>query len=658
MTDTFAMRGQTSITIRNRAYTFTGNSINSGARANIMKLKDSLDNHYALKVFRRNYYKRYNINTEQTRNTYIQDIPGLEWVTDRIMINTHDDAALIAQHPLLEHAILMPWFDEQTWDSWSAIKFKLTSNTSLLPPQSILNSIALQLADAVVQLGDFGLAHGDINDNNILVDINTGTITIIDIEDMYMHGATDMHVGGTNGYRFNQTFNAWTPDADKFSTALLISEIVAKRETMALGIVRDEGYFTQDEIDDRDTDCKAYKALDTSLAKIDTTLHQLFLQAWQATDITHCPEIYDWLLALGTLGGANYAPQQTPTPVPPQTAITNAPVSSLNAGQQKPLQSWRDEHAKSYTPRTADSNHPSLILFVLDHSNSMKNDVHDAGQTISRADRMYNMVGELLAFLKDKSQKGSIIAPRYHIGIMVYGKTCLNLLQHLDISHNISQSVPQDIMPARYTGIWQLPTLIEMIGGNGDAPTIAAFFKSLYPTITKLIETNDTYMTEVFMQIHNILQKQEIMYEYQSCAAPLVFHITDGSNTDPRDVVPAANKLKELKTQMGGHLLMSTTYIGQDIIPPPTDISMWPGINASTMFKDGREDTGNLLSAISSPIPDNLRKLINNYDEDTGIGIREYNLQPDSRMLFPGNQTAMISLSLTAASATVISQKP
>jgi hypothetical protein len=272
---------------------------------------------------------------------------------------------------------------------------------------------------------------------------------------------------------------------------------------------------------------------------------------------------------------------------------------------------------------------------------------------------MYNMVGELLSFLKDKSQKGSTtIAPRYHIGIMAYGKTCINVLKHID-GPNVANSLDQDIMPSRHNGIWQLPTLIQTIGGNGDANTIASFFRSQQSTITNQIDTSDTYMTEAFNQVYSLLKSTEMIYEYDSCAAPLIVHITDGYDTDPRkNVVQMAQKIQDLQTDKGGNVLISTTYIGPQIIPPPADIKAWPGINPSTQFKDNFINVGNTLSAISSLIPDNLRKLINNYDEEIGTGFQQYNLQPGSRMLFPGNQTNMVQLSLTAASATVNINKP
>lgn len=661
MTNTFTMRGQTSITIRHRTYTFTGSSINSGGRANILKLMDSNNKYYALKVFHQNHYQRYSIRTEQVRNSHIQNIPGLEWVTQRIMINASDDANLIQQYPLIQNAILMPWFDEQTWVSWSAIKFQISDHALQIPSQDILNRITYQLADTVTQLNDLGLAHGDINDNNVLVDIHTGKITIIDIEDMYIHSAVDVGAGGTNGYRFNQNYTAWTPDADRFATALLLSEIIALRETRALGRTRGEGYFTQDEIDTRDTHCKAYQALSSSLQNINTNLYQLFLRTWQAPDIASCPDIYEWGNAMSGFIGTTPSSQKNALSYTQTSPHSISPNSSqtINSNQQ-PLQDWRDAHAKTYLPRVADSNHPALIVFVLDYSNSMFSmKVNEQGQDITRAELMYNMVGALLSFLKDKSQKGSFIAPRYHIGIMAYGKTCINVLKHID-GPNVANSLDQDIMPSRHlNGIWQLPTLIQTIGGKGDAHTIASFFRSQQSTITNQIDTSDTYMTEAFNQVYSLLKSTEMIYEYDSCAAPLIVHITDGYDTDPRkNVVQMAQKIQDLQTDKGGNVLISTTYIGPQIIPPPADIKAWPGINPSTQFKDNFINVGNTLSAISSLIPDNLRKLINNYDEEIGTGFQQYNLQPGSRMLFPGNQTNMVQLSLTAASATVNINKP
>jgi hypothetical protein len=227
------------------------------------------------------------------------------------------------------------------------------------------------------------------------------------------------------------------------------------------------------------------------------------------------------------------------------------------------------------------------------------------------------------------------------------------VLQLFDKIFSVPDSEIQEIMPARGLGIWQLPTLIKTIGGAGEVADIQHFFTTNYQTVAQHIDTGDTYMTEAFLQVKELL-KPELVNKYQACAAPMLIHITDGFNMDPRDVVPVFNDLRQCGTEYG-NLLVSTTYIGPNIIDLPSDLRTWTGVGSDTLFKREYINNGRLLSSISSPIPDILRKEIN-YDSrsyDSRSYVQNYALVQGSRLLFPGNQESMIKLSLTAATATL-----
>jgi hypothetical protein len=623
------MRSKQTITIRNRTYTFTGISIRSGGRADILKL-EAQGQLYALKVFRQEFYQRYTHTKEMERYQILQGIRGYEWVTQRIMLNPDEDAELIATHDLLHNAVLMPWFDDNSWNSWSVIKYKVINNEITMPPQSILNTVATNIAQAISELSDSAYAHGDVNDNNVLINIADGSVVFIDIEDMFDQRASDVGAAGTNGYRFNQSYTAWDIHADRFSTALFISEIVGFAETVKQGNIRYEGYFTQDEIDKRDTNSEHYRWLTQALQQINANIHALFTQVWQAPSLDQCPGLYSWREVLSRLVVSPPPAPNVSTPNPPSQVVL------------------KGDNTARYTPRSADSNFPALIVFMLDYSQSMVNMEMGNARNQKRADRMFELVGEILYELKSRSEKGSIVAPRYHVAFFAYGKTCINVLQLFDqILPSVPESEIQDNMPARGLGIWQLPTLIKLIAGQGK--DIQDFFKTHYADVAQRIDTGDTYMTEAFLQVKELL-KPELMNEYQACAAPMLIHITDGFNMDPRDVVPVFNELRRCGTEYGD-LLVSTTYIGPNIIDLPADLRTWQGVGPDTLFKREYINNGRLLSSISSPIPDTIRHTINNDNSSTGQ--RNYALAPGSRLLFPGNQESMIKLSLTAASATV-----
>lgn len=624
MTNVFSMRKKETITIRNQTYTFTGTSIKSGSRADILKL-EAQSQMYALKVFRQEFYQRYDYAVETARYQILQNIRGYEWVTQRVILNPDQDATLIATHELLQNAVLMPWFD---YESWSAIKYRIINNELTMPTQATLNTIAANIAHAIYQLNDSGHAHGDINDNNVLINIDDGSVVFIDIEDMFDQTGSDVGAAGTPGYRFNQSYTAWDSYADRFSTALFISEIIGFAETVKQGNIRYEGYFTQDELDTRDTNSKPYQVLTHALQQINADLHVLFTKVWQAQSLAQCPDIFDWQKALSAV---------FTLPPAPNIEIQDTPIQQV----------LNEDNSHRYIPKTADSNYPALIVFLLDYSQSMINMEMGNTRNQKRADRMFEMVGELLYMLKGRSEKGQIIAPRYHVAFFAYGKTCINVLQLFDQNPHVPKSKVQEKMPARGLGIWQLPTLIETIGGYGEVADIQHFFTTNYQTVAQHIDTGDTYMTEAFLQVKELL-KPELVNEYQACAAPMLIHITDGFNMDPRDVVPVVNDIQKCSTEYG-NLLVSTTYIGPNIIDLPADLRTWPGVGSDTLFKREYINNGRLLSSISSPIPDILRKEIN-YDSRSNV--QNYALVPGSRLLFPGNQESMIKLSLTAATAT------
>ena len=254
-----------------------------------------------------------------------------------------------------------------------------------------------------------------------------------------------------------------------------------------------------------------------------------------------------------------------------------------------------------------------------------------------RHDKMYEIVNSLIGHLVDISQKGSLTYPRYHIALFCYGKTHINWLAQTnekDTSAKVRdyQHIKQRVEPDYEFGIWQLGQLEQYF----DTSTAMN-----YKNAQKKIDSSDTYMTGMFEEIYKILV--HVIEEYADCPPPAVIHITDGNNYDNGNLAELTSRIRDLKTNHG-NVTISNTYIGSDIVKLPDEIEAWPGITDNTKFLPASNNRGELLRSMSSKIPSMFLDTINK---------GQYNLSPDSYMLFPSNHEDMIKLSIVAATATV-----
>jgi RIO-like serine/threonine protein kinase len=581
---------------RDKPYEYTGQSNRSGRKSDILQLKSyDTEGLYALKVFKPEFARYYSYAQERMIQDKLATSHGFNWVHQRIMLHSRHDGSILNQYPIFQNAILMPWIESPPWGT---IKMAYINDikhidTSMFNDKTAAN-LALLLSQALAELEINGMAHGDICDSNVLIDLAKNQITIVDVEDMYMSHLAypDVTLQGTPSYQFNADFSAWTPYADRFAGALLICELLCLPQlSQDNRLAISEGYFLQEDINNRNTRCVEYIALCEKLQAISPELNKLFVATWTATTLEQCPSLTKW-----------------------RDAITQLAPAKL--------------------PPKANSNQPALVIFALDHSDSMSEVTPDREY---RHDKMYEIVNSLLEHLVEISQKGNLTYPRYHIALFCYGKTHINWLAQKNSTVTCAkvrdyQHIKQRVEPDYEFGIWQLGQLEQYF----DTSTAMN-----YKNAQKKIDSSDTYMTSMFTEIYDILS--HVIEEYADCPPPTVIHITDGNNYDNGNLAELTSRIRDLKTNHG-NVTISNTYIGSDIVKLPDEIEAWPGITDNTKFLPASNNRGELLRSMSSKIPSMFLDTINK---------GQYNLSPDSYMLFPSNHEDMIKLSIVAATATV-----
>ena len=130
---------------------------------------------------------------------------------------------------------------KSSWFTSSVSKYIADSEKGDLPR---IICVAISLARAVRRLHAAGLSHSDLSSNNVLIDPQTGTCVVIDIDSLVVPGIFPPEVAGTKGYiapevletmhlPFNDP-NRKLPCAstDRFALAVLIYEYLLKRHPL------------------------------------------------------------------------------------------------------------------------------------------------------------------------------------------------------------------------------------------------------------------------------------------------------------------------------------------------------------------------------------------------------------------------------------------
>jgi hypothetical protein len=258
-----------------------------GGRGRVFQLQNQGDSRlWALKVF----HKRYQVPGLVTTAGHLSLVEGFEGMhaAKRRIILPSDP--IVGVYSNLEYAMMMPWIRGKTWYD---LLVKASKGGSPLPLKTSLR-LCRRFLKVVAGLEECGMAHTDLSPGNVVFELGSCDVQLLDLEDIYMPAALGAKVArGSKGYRHMSGDasgeNFWRPEGDRYAAAVLAAEIIVLSNRDLARLATDEGFFT----DHRDnahasTRFGEAKAL---LSKVAPTFAAIFERAWLAETIGECPRV-------------------------------------------------------------------------------------------------------------------------------------------------------------------------------------------------------------------------------------------------------------------------------------------------------------------------------------------------------------------------------
>jgi hypothetical protein len=256
-------------------------------------------------------------------------------ICERIVLTPQEDAILVSAIEELEYAVLMPWITGNSW--WDIVDNKqpLTSDQSL--------HLAETIAYTFAELESKGIAHCDIANTNVLFNLQQGSVSLIDIEEIYIPGLNRPGTTfGTPGYQHRHNPSGlWGPHADRFAGAVLLAEILGWHNKSVRQLSGREHFFDQDEL--QEPTRERFIALKQALRAWSPTLEKYFDDAWGSKRLSKCPCMEDWYQAILAVSTGNTPPKKKG---PGKQPISWEPLSISSppkATRKQALHYWSQE---------------------------------------------------------------------------------------------------------------------------------------------------------------------------------------------------------------------------------------------------------------------------------------------------------------------------
>lgn len=259
---------------------------------------------------------------------------------------------------------------------------------------------------------------------------------------------------------------------------------------------------------------------------------------------------------------------------------------------------------EEYT-RPATSDTPAHILYLLDVSGTMKNNL-DGKPRIRWLEKALEYTLDFL--IDERSYDGEIYRPRYRIAVITYSS---------DVDPSLTGGKFVDVKDFWNEGLPEFSP-------GGETFTKRAFERA-FQILEKLLE--DTLVQE-------------------KCPAPVVCHVTDGQYNLGGDPTSVASKIKGLRNR-DGYVLVQNLFITNELLATPIkDVQTWQGFmpkEEETAFKGKYAKYARALFNMSSSLPESYASVLS----DLG-----FSLEFGSRMMYPGQNYDLIKLAFVASTAT------
>ncbi len=260
-----------------------------GRMATVYKLQAN-GRYFALKVFKAMHRQPEIVEQAKQLGGYAT-IPSLE-VCKRTVLTPKKHRKLLQEEPDLTYAVLMPWVEGLTWMDL------LTGGDELTPKQC--RTMAGRFLRVMAGLERGGVAHCDLSGANLLVDNveEEPVLYLVDVEQLYGPGLAQpsMFLVGTPGYSHQRDQKAlWGPLADRFSGAIMLSEMLGWCDPTVQEHTWGESYFDPDEMHHP---AERFEVLYAALERYwGLDIATMFSQAWQSKTLNECAAFNEWLVA-------------------------------------------------------------------------------------------------------------------------------------------------------------------------------------------------------------------------------------------------------------------------------------------------------------------------------------------------------------------------
>lgn len=235
------------------------------------------------------------IEQKVARQSSFGHLPGL-LAANRVCLLKTVFPELIATHPGLEYAILMPWVSGRTWAGFMD-DGDLCSQYSLEQAKEL----ALTMAYVLWSLETNGLAHTDIAGDNVII-LNYKHIELIDLEGLYVQGMPPVvqPSKGWAGYQHPRLDGQGQSYilGDRFAGAILLVEMLTWWNPLIRALTDGESLFQFKHPGAREEMTQRLRAVRQTLRGMYPGLHELFEQAWYSSNLARCPDFRSWVMCL------------------------------------------------------------------------------------------------------------------------------------------------------------------------------------------------------------------------------------------------------------------------------------------------------------------------------------------------------------------------